>query len=114
VGWEPFYSHKYRANLITKLTNVGHPVACFKARMSTVFLEDRGTVTPWLDMLGMNWLRMCLSLVLHRSNSGATNDATARRLLRKVECDEAGSAAKNATWKNKNCAWRRQQARVVL
>jgi len=88
--------------------------------MSTIFVEDHGTVTPWLDMLehaaesGHELAMYVLSLMLHRSNSGATNDATTQQLLRKVECDEASPMAKNATWKNKNCARRCQQARVVL
>ena len=107
-------------NLITRLTSVSHPEAYFKAGMSIVFMEDRDTVMPWLDMLeraaesGHELATYILSLVLHRSNSGAANDATAQRLLRKVECDEVGLAAKNAMWKNKNCARCRQQARVVL
>ena len=83
-------------------------------------MEDRGIITPWLDMLERaaelrhELATYVLSLVLHRSNNGTANDATARRLLRKVKCDEAGLAAKNAAWKNKNCARRHQQARVVL
>ena len=107
-------------NLITRLASVGQPKACFKARMSAVFMEDHGTVMPWLDMLehtaesGNELAKYVLSLVLHRSNNSATNDATARRLLRKVKCDEAGPTMNNATWKNKNCARRCQQARVVL
>ena len=120
AGWEPFSSCEYRVNLITRLASIGHPEACFKAGMFIIFMEDRGTVTPWLDMLehaaesGHELAMYVLSLVLHRSNSGATNDTTARRLLRKVECDEVGPTAKNAMWKNKNCAQRHQQARVVL
>ena len=88
--------------------------------MSAVFVEDRGTITPRLDMRehaaesGHELAMYVLSLVLHRSNSGATNDTTGRRLLRKVECDEVGPTVKNAMWKNKNCAQRHQQARVVL
>jgi len=38
-------------NIITRLASFGHPKACFKARMSAVFMEDYGTVTPWLDIL---------------------------------------------------------------
>ena len=83
--------------------------------MSVIFVEDRGTITPWLDMLeraaelGHELATYVLSLVLHRSNSGAANDATTRWLLRKVECDdEAGPTAKNAIWKNKNYARRCQ------
>ena len=107
-------------NLITRLTSISHPEACFKVGMSAVFVEDYGIITPWLDMLertaesGQELAMYVLSLVLHRSNSGAANNATAQRLLRKVECDEVGLAAKNAVWKNKNCARCRQQARVVL
>jgi len=83
-------------------------------------VEDRGIITPWLDMLERaaelrhELATYVLSLVLHRSNNGTANDATARRLLRKVKCDEAGPATKNARWKNKSGARHRQQARVVL
>ena len=69
--------------------------AYFKVGMSTVFKEDRGTVTPWLNMLehavesGHELATYVLSLVFHRSNSGDANDATAQRLLWMVECDEA-------------------------
>ena len=54
-----------------------------------------------------------LSLVLHRSNSGAGNDNIAQRWLRKVKGDEAGPAA-NVTWKNEICTQRLQQAKGVL
>ena len=63
-------------NLITRLTSVGHPEACFKARMSAVFVEDHSTITPQLDMLeraaesGHELAMYVLSLVLDRSNSG--------------------------------------------
>ena len=63
--------------------------------MSTIFVEDHGTVTPWLDMLehaaesGHELATYVLSLVLHRSNSSDANDATAQRLLWMVECDKA-------------------------
>ena len=108
--WKPFYSHEYCANLITRLASVGHTEACLKARMSVVFKQDRGTVTPWLDMLehaaesSHDLATYVFSLALYRSNTGATNDATAPRLLRKVEGDEEGSATTNATWKNQTCA----------
>ena len=71
--------------------------------MSAIFVEDHGTVTPWLDMLehaaesGHELAMYVLSLVLHRSNSGAANDATDWRLLWKVKCDKAGPTAKNVT-----------------
>ena len=110
VGKEPFYSREYRVNLITRLASVSHPEACFKARMSAIFVEDHGTIMPWLDMLeratesGHKLVMYVHYLMLHSSNSSATNDATARRMLRKVECDEAGPTAKNATWKSKNYA----------
>jgi hypothetical protein len=54
-----------------------------------------------------------LSLVLHRSNSGASNANIARRLLRKVRSDEAGPAV-NVTWKNEKCTRCLQQAMWVL
>ena len=54
-----------------------------------------------------------LSLVIHRSNSGAGNDKIARRWLRKVEGDKAGLAA-NVTWKNEICTWCLQQAIFML
>ena len=53
------------------------------------------------------------SLVIHRSNSGASNDNIAQRWLRKVEGDEEGLAT-NVTWKNEICTWRLQQAMFVL
>jgi hypothetical protein len=68
---------------------------------------------PWLDMLersvtaGHDVAAFVLSLVLHRSNSGADNDNIARRLLRKVEGDEAGPAV-TVTWKNEKCTLRLQ------
>ena len=110
VGWEPFYSCEYCANLITRLTSVDHTEACFKAGMSAVFKEGRGTVTPWLDMLehtaesGHDLVTYVFSLALYRSTTGAANDATARRLLWKVEGDEEGPVATNVTWKNQTCA----------
>ena len=74
---------------------------------------------PRLDMLecsamaGHDVAAFVISLVLHRSNSGAGNDNIARRWLRKVEGDEADPAA-NVTWKNKICTWRLQQAMFML
>ena len=65
---------------------------------------------PRLDMLecsamaGHDVAAFVISLVLHRSNSGAGNDNIARRWLRKVKGDEAGLAA-NVTWKNEICTW---------
>jgi len=117
---EPYYTHEYRANLITRLASVGHPEACFKAGMSAIFVEDRGIITPRLHMLeraaesGHEVATYVLSLVMYSSNSGAANDAKAQRLLQKVEGDEAGPAAKNATWKNTKAAWRRHQAVMAL
>jgi hypothetical protein len=64
-------------------------------------------------MAGHDVATFVLSLVLHRSNSGASNDNTARRWLMKVEGDEAGPTA-NVTWKNEICTWRLQQAMFVL
>jgi hypothetical protein len=43
-----------------------------------------------------------LSLMLHMSNSSASNDNIAQRWLRKVEGDEAGLVA-NVTWRNEIC-----------
>jgi hypothetical protein len=74
---------------------------------------------PWLDMLqrsattGHDVVAFVLSLVLHRSNSGASNDNIAQQWLRKVEGDEAGLTA-NVTWKNEICTRRLQQAMFVL
>ena len=85
-----------------------------------VFKQDRGTVTPWLDMLehaaesGHDLATYVFSLALYRSTIGAANDATARRLLRKVEGDEEGLAATNVTWKNQTCARCHQAISVVL
>jgi hypothetical protein len=81
--------------------------------MCAIFVEDHGTLMLWLDMLersamaGHDVAAFILSLVLHRSNSGADNDKIARRLLRKVEGDEAGLVA-NVTWKNEKCTRRLQ------
>ena len=79
-----FYDHEYRAKLITRLASVDNLEACFYARMRTVFVEDRSALMPWLDMLerstmvGHDVAAFVLSLVLHRSNSGAGNDNIAR------------------------------------
>ena len=73
--------------------------------MRVVFVDDRTALMPRLNMLerstttGQGVAALVLSLVLHRSNSGAGNDNIARRWLRKVEGDEAGPEA-NVTWKN--------------
>ena len=81
--------------------------------MRTVFMEDRSALMPWLNMLerstmiGHDATAFVLSLVLHRSNSGAGNDNIAQWWLRKVKGDEAGPEA-NVTWKNKKCTQRFQ------
>jgi len=81
--------------------------------MRVVFMEDYTALMPWLDMLecstmaGHDVAVFVLSLVLHRSNSGASNDNIARRWLRKVKGDEAGPVV-NVTWKNEICTWRLQ------
>jgi hypothetical protein len=67
--------------------------------MCAIFVEDHSALMSWLDMLerptmtGHDVDVFVLSLVLHRSNSGAGNDNIARWLLRKVEDDEAGLEA---------------------
>ena len=87
--------------------------------MHVVFIEDRDALTPWLDMLecsvvaGHDVVAFVLSLVLHRSNSGAGNDNIAQRWLRKVKGDEAGPTV-NVTWKNEICTRCLQQAMFVL
>ena len=92
----------------TRLASVGNPEACFYAGMHTVFVEDHTALMSWLDMLerspavGHDVAAFVLSLVLHRSNSGAGNDNIARWWLRKVKGDEAGLAV-NVTWKNEIC-----------
>ena len=118
--WKPFYSHEYCANLITRLTSVDHTEACFKAGMSIVFKEHRGIITSWLNMLecttesGHDLATYVFSLALYKSNSGAANDATAWRLLRKLEGDKEVPAAKTARWKKQTYAWRHRAIRVVL
>ena len=103
--WNRFYDHEYRTKLIARLASVGNPEACFYAGMHDVFVEDRSTLMPWLTMLersamaGHDVAAFVISLVLHRSNSGAGNDNIARWWLMKVEGDEAGLEA-NVTWKN--------------
>ena len=87
--------------------------------MHAVFVEDRSALMPRIDMLeisttiGHDVATFVLSLVLHRSNSGASNDNIAQRLLRKVKGDEAGPTA-NVTWKNEKCTRCLQQAMFVL
>ena len=87
--WNRFYDHEYHAKLIARLASVGNPEACFYARMQVVFVEDRTMLMPWLDMLehsamaGHDVAAFVLSLVLHRFNSGASNDNISRRLLRR-------------------------------
>jgi hypothetical protein len=81
--------------------------------MRAVFVEDRTALMPQLDMLerstaaGHDVAAFVLSLVLQKSNSGASNDNIARRWLRKVKGDEAGPAT-NVTWKNEICTRRLQ------
>jgi len=71
-------------------------------------MEDHNVLMPWLDMLersttvGHDVATFVLSLMLHRSNSGAGNDNIVWWLLRKVEGDEAGPVV-NVTWKNEKC-----------
>ena len=68
-------------------------------------MEDHSTLMLRLNMLecstvvGHDVAAFVVPLVLHRSNSGASNDNIARRWLRKVEGDEAGPEA-NVMWKN--------------
>ena len=87
--------------------------------MCAVFVEVHIALMPLLDMLehstmvGHDVAIFVLSLVLHRSNSGASNDNIAQRWLRKVEGGEAGLAV-NVTWKNEICTWCLQQAMFVL
>jgi hypothetical protein len=87
--------------------------------MCTIFVEDYCTLMSSLDMLerfvtaGHDVATFVLSLVLHRSNSGTDNDNIARRLLRKVEGDEAGPVV-TVTWKNEKFTLRLQQAMWVL
>jgi hypothetical protein len=87
--------------------------------MRAIFVEDHSVLMLWLDMLecstvvGHDVAAFVLSLVLHRSNSGAGNDNIARRWLRKVEGDETGSTT-NVTWKNEICTRCLQQAMFVL
>jgi hypothetical protein len=54
-----------------------------------------------------------LSLVLHKSNSGASNNNITQRWFRKVKGDEAGPMA-NVTWKNEICTRGLQQAMFML
>jgi aspartate/methionine/tyrosine aminotransferase len=72
------------------LLAVGNPEACFYARMRAIFMENHTTLMAWLDMLersatiGHDVAAFVLSLVLHKSNSGADNDNIAQRWLRKA------------------------------
>ena len=82
-------------------------------------MEDHTMLMLWLNMLERSAAALhdvaaiVLSLVLHRSNSGAGNDNLARRWLRKVEGDEA-SPVVNVMWKNKICTQCLQLAMFVL
>jgi hypothetical protein len=77
---EWFYDHEYRTKIIARLASVGNPEVCFYVRMCAVFVEDCNTLMSWLDMLERsamidhNVAAFVLSLVLHRSNSGVSND----------------------------------------
>ena len=68
-------------------------------------MEDHTALMPRLDMLecsavvGHDVATFVLFLLLHRSNSGASNDSVARWWLRKVEGDEAHQTT-NVMWKN--------------
>ena len=53
------------------------------------------------------------SLVIHRSNSGASNDNIAQRWLRKVKGDEVSPGA-NVAWKNEKYTRHLQHAMFVL
>jgi hypothetical protein len=102
--WNQFYDHEY----CTKLASVGNPEACFYTGMRAVFVEDRNALMLWLDMLEHSAVvdhdvaTFVLSLVLHRSNSGADNNNIARWWLRMVEGDEVGLVA-NVMWKHEIC-----------
>ena len=117
--WNLFYDHKYCTKLIARLASVGNLKAYFYAWMRVVFMEDRSALMQWLDMLecstmvGHDVATFVLSLMLHRSNSGAGNDNITWRWLRKVEGDEAG-LVENVTWKNEICTRCLQQAMFVL
>jgi aspartate/methionine/tyrosine aminotransferase len=73
------------------LLAVDNPEACFYARMRAIFMENHTTLMARLDMLerstaiGRDVAAFVLSLVLHKSNSGANNDNIAQRWLRKVK-----------------------------
>jgi hypothetical protein len=113
--WNQFYDHEYYA----KLASVGNPEACFYAGMRAVFVEDHNALMLWLDMLEHSAMvdhdvaTFVLSLVLHRSNSGADNDNIARWWLRKVKGDEVSLAA-NVMWKHEICTCHLQQAMFML
>jgi hypothetical protein len=117
--WNWFYDHKYHAKLIARLASVDNLEAYFYVGMHAVFVEDHSALMPWLDMLersattSHDVVVFVLSLVLHRSNSGADNDNIARQWLREVKGDEAGLAA-NVTWKNEICTRCLQLAMFVL
>ena len=87
--------------------------------MRAIFVEDRGALMLRLDMLerstmvGHDVATFVLSLLLHRSNSGAGNDNIARQVLRKVKGDKASLEA-NVTWKNEKCTRCLQQAMFML
>jgi hypothetical protein len=87
--------------------------------MCAVFMEDRSKLMMWLDMIehsavaGHDVAAFVLTLVLHRSNSGVSNDNIAQWWLSKVEGDEVGLAAK-LMWKNAICTRPLQQAMFVL
>ena len=113
-----FYDHEYRAKLYTRLASIGNPEACFYDGMCVIFVKGRTALMPWLDMLECSTVAghdvaTFVLFVLHRSNSGASNDNIAWRWLRKVEGDEGGPAV-NVTWKNEICTRCLQHAMFML
>jgi hypothetical protein len=81
------------------------PDQCVASDQIDSYLEPNGRsgiTSPSSAVAGHDVAAFVLSLVLHRSNSGADNDNIAQRWLRKVEGDETGPAM-NVTWKNEIC-----------
>jgi hypothetical protein len=90
-----------------------YTLGCTSSLWKTVTRSRHGSMLECSTAVGHDIAAFVLSLVLHRSNSGAKSDNIARWLLRKVEGDEAGPAT-IVTWKNEKCTRHLQQAMWVL
>jgi hypothetical protein len=88
----------FRDSLIKSLAAVGHPEACFRARLCEIFGVNRGSLHPRLEDLktaadaGHKPAAYMLALCLYRRNSGAGDDAEAMRRIWQVEGEQDAAA----------------------